>query len=69
VSRLICTKKRRKTPSGTSGIRNEHLQDLIKGPEGEQGLDDITWPIETIINLRFADYLIHYLSFVELTAI
>jgi hypothetical protein len=65
----VYTKKRRITPSGTSGIRNEHLQDLIRGPEGEQGLDDITWLIEVIINLRFADDLIHYLSFAELTAI
>jgi hypothetical protein len=45
------------------GIRNEHLQDLIRGHEGEQGLDDITWLIEAIINLRFADDLIRYLSY------
>jgi hypothetical protein len=44
-----------------------HLQYPKRAPS--QGLDDITWLIEAIINLRFADNLIHNLSFAELTVI
>jgi hypothetical protein len=52
VSRHIRKKKRLTTPSGTTSTRNEHLQELIKGPEGDIALNDLTLMIEICINYQ-----------------
>jgi hypothetical protein len=53
VSRNITYLKRMKAPSGTTSTRNEHVQDWIRGPEGDIGLADVTWLVEVCIDQSF----------------
>jgi hypothetical protein len=69
VSRNIRNLKRIKAPSGTTSTRNEHVQNWIRGPEGDIGLSDITWLVEACINNELPEMISLLMSYGELTGI
>jgi hypothetical protein len=69
VSRNIRYLKRMKAPSGTTSTRNEHVQDWIRGPEGDIGLADVTWLVEVCISDDVPEMISLFMSYGELTEI
>lgn len=58
-----------KTPAGIISTRNEHLQELITGSEGDIGLADLTWIVEACVNREFPYPIYRFMSYGELTDI